>query len=273
MAQTETLLETTIDKAAELADIDIPDSLTQAPDQVKSPDELFWLDPLDSKGVKQPWARYDDEPAKAFALFQFYCSLPRAKRSYVAVDRHYDLTPTANKCAHKYEWADRTLAWDLERDRLYQIEVVEEMQEMGRRHGKQLTEAIEAVAIPLKHLADRIKKDPDAALAELDEKSITQLHSMSVKSANPLSNLMAAERLARGLPTEITANIISGKVEHVHTPDLSEVADIIQGLHAAGAIEFVGSPVIDVGEEADAEIEPLSEDDPDDETDGLSSSQ
>jgi hypothetical protein len=144
---------------------------------------------------------------------------------------------------------------------------------MGRRHGAQLTEAIEAVAVPLKHLADRIKENPEEVMAELGEKSITQLHSMSVKSASPLSNLMAAERLTRGLPTEITQNLHSGKIEHVHTPDLSEVADILQGLHAAGAIEFVGSPVIDVGEEADAEVESVSEDLSDDETDGLSSSQ
>jgi len=270
MAQSKDLLDKVLDAAAEL---DIPDDLLTAPDQTKPSDELFWLDSTKSNGVKQPWAQYDDEPAKAFALFQYYCSLPRARRTYVAVDRHYGLKATANKCAHKYEWADRTLAWDLERDRLYQIEVIEEMQEMGRRHGAQLTEAIEAVVMPLKHLADRIKDDPEEVLAELGEKSITQLHSMSVKSASPLSNLMAAERLARGLPTEITANIHSGKVEHVHTPDLSEVANILQGLHEAGAIEFVRSPVIDIGEEADAEIEPLSEDFTDDETDGLSSSQ
>ena len=270
MAQAKDLLDVTIDVAAKL---DIPDDLAIAPDQIKSPDELFWLEETDAQGVRHLWARYDDEPAKAFALFQFYCSLPRARRSYVAVDRHYDLKDIANRYANKYKWPDRTLAWDLERDRLYQIEVIEEMREMGRRHGQDLSEAIEAVVIPLKFLAGLIEEDPEAVLAELGEKSITQLHSMSVKSASPLSNLMAAERLTRGLPTEITANIHSGKVDHVHTPDLSEVADILQGLHEAGAIEFVRGPIIDIGEEADAEVEPFSEDDPDDETDGLSSPQ
>ena len=270
MAEPSDLLDKVLDAAIELDGLN--GSLT-APDQDKSPDELFWLDPTDAHGVSQPWAQHEDEPAKEYALFQFYLSLPRAKRSYVAVDRHYNLASTASKYAAKHEWPERTLAWDLERDRLYQIEVIEEMQEMGRRHGRKLDQAIEAITLPLVVLAEAIKDDPGAVKAELADKSITQQLNMAIKSARGLPNLMAAERLARGLPTEITANIHSGKIEHVHTPNLSEVADIIQGLHDAGAIELVGGPVIDVGEEAATEIEPVSPDDPDDETDGLSSSQ
>ena len=269
MAETGDLLDKVLDAAIGL---DVLDDSLVAPDQEKSPDELFWLDPIDERGVTQPWAQYEDEPTKAYALFQFYLSLPRAKRSFKAVDQHYDLDNTANRQAAKYEWPERTLAWDLERDRLYQIEVIEEMQEMGRRHGRKLDQAIEAITLPLVVLAEEIERNPEGVKDELRDKTLTQQLSMAVKSARGLPNLMAAERLARGLPTEITANIHSGKIEHVHTPNLSEVTDILQGLHDAGAIALVGGPTIDVGEEAATEIEHVSQDDADDETDGLSSS-
>lgn len=270
MPETGDLLDQVLDAAIELDDLD---AFLVAPDQDKSPDELFWLDPIDAHGATQPWAQYEDESARSYGLFQFYLSLPRAKRSFAAVDRHYDLEKEANRHASKHEWPERTLAWDLERDRLYQIEVIEEMQEMGRRHGRKLDQAIEAITLPLVVLAEAIKDNPGAVKAELADKSITQQLNMAIKSARGLPNLMAAERLARGLPTEITANIHSGKIEHVHTPNLAEVADIIQGLHDAGAIELVGGPVIDVGEEAATEIEPVSPDNADNETDGISSSQ
>ncbi len=269
MAETGDLLDKVLDAAIEL---DVLDDALVAPDQEKSADELFWLDPIDAHGVTQPWAQHEDESTKAYALFQFYLSLPRARRSFVAVNKHYGLDQQAYKYAAKHEWPERTLAWDLERDRLYQIEVIEEMQEMGRRHGRKLDQAIEAITLPLVVLAEEIKRNPEGVKDELRGKSLTQQLNMAVKSARGLPNLMAAERLARGLPTEITANIHSGKIEHVHTPNLSEVADILQGLHDAGAIEFVGGPVIDVGEEAATEIEPISRNDADDETDGLSSS-
>ncbi len=269
MAEPSDLLDKVLDAAIELDGID---DFLGAPDQDKSPDELFWLDPTDEHGVTQPWAQHDDEPAKAYALFQFYLSLPRAKRSFAAVSRHYGLDHQADRYASRHEWPERTLAWDLERDRLYQIEVIEEMQEMGRRHGRKLDQAIEAITLPLVVLAEEIKRNPEGVKDELRDKSLTQQLNMAIKSARGLPNLMAAERLARGLPTEITANIHSGKIEHVHTPNLSEVADILQGLHDAGAIEFVGGPVIDVGEEAATEIESVSPDDANDETDGLSSS-
>ncbi len=267
-SSTAELLDEALDTAAEL---DILEKATTTPDQEKSPDELFWLEDTDGHGTKQPWAQYDDETVKAYALFQFYCSLPRASRSYAAVDVHYDFSGTAGSYANKHEWGDRVLAWDAERDRLYQIEVIEEIQAMGRRQGEQLAQAISATSLPLATLAQKMEDDPEAIEAELSSKSITQLHAMSVKAARGLPNLMASERLARGLPTEITHTVHSGKIEHVHTPDLSEVTEILQGLIAAGSVELVGSTVIDIGEEADAEIELVSPDDTDDETDGLPS--
>ncbi len=260
------LLDEVLDAAAEL---DILEKATHTPDQEKSPDELFWLEDTDGHGTKQPWAQYDDETPKAYALFQFYCSLPRASRSYAAVDTHYGFHGTTSSYANKYEWGDRVLAWDAERDRLYQIEVIEEIQAMGRRQGEQLAEAISATSLPLATLAQKMEDDPEAVAAELDSKTITQLHAMSVKAARGLPNLMASERLARGLPTEITHTIHSGKIEHVHTPDLSEVTEILQGLIAAGSVELVGGAIIDVGEEADAEDEFVSPDFTDDETDGI----
>ena len=261
-------LDTAITAAA---DLDLTEALA-TPDQIDpSPERLVWLSEIDDDGQPQPWAQLENETVTQYAHFQYYCSLPLAKRSYRAVAKHYNranmmTVPKDN------DWSGRVAAWDLERARIYQIEVWEELQDMGRRHGPILKDAIEAIAIPLQVMAERMREDPEGVMEELGEKNLVQLHAMSIKSARALPNMMQTERLVRGLPTEITQNIHSGKVEHVHTPDLSEVVEILQGLHASGSLQLDGSTVIDVGSEADTEIEPIRQDDPDDEAISLPSS-
>ena len=260
-------LDTAITAAA---DLDLADALA-TPDQTDpSPERLVWLDDTDDDGQPQPWAQLEHETDTQYAHFQFYCSLPLAKRTYAAVAHHYNRKlmlgiPKDN------DWPGRVSAWDQERARIYQIEVWEELQDMGRRHGPILVDAIEAIAIPLQVMAERMRADPEAVLAELGEKNLVQLHAMSIKSARALPNMMQTERLVRGLPTEITHNIQSGKVEHVHTPDLSEVVEILQGLHAAGSLQLDGETVIDVGSEDDSQVQPIREDFPDDEANSLPS--
>ena len=263
------------DLALEMAgDLDITEALLP-PDPVEpSPDRLVWLDDTNDEGEIQPWAQMTDETPTHYAYFQFYCSLPLAKRTYRQVSDHYTKgLQYITSVGGKNEWRSRTTAWDLERARLYQIEVWEELQEMGKRHGPILVDAIEAIAIPLQVMAEKMRADPEGVMEELGEKSIVQLHAMSIKSARGLPNLMQTERLVRGLPTEITHNVHSGKVEHVHTPDLSEVAEILQGLHDAGSLGLNGSAVIDVESEAATEDQPIHQDNTDDEANSLSPSQ
>ena len=255
----------------EAADLDLEAALV-TPDTVEPhPERLVWLDDTDDDGNAQPWAQMTDERDKDYAMFQLYCSLNLTKRSYKAVANHYG-RDTLHTIPKDNDWPARITAWDNERARIYQIEVWEELQDMGRRHGPILKDAIEAIAIPLQVMAERMRANPEAVMEELGEKNLVQLHAMSIKSARALPNMMQTERLVRGLPTEITQNIHSGKVEHVHTPDLSEVVEILQGLHAAGSIQLDGSTVIDVGSEADIEIQPIRQDDPDDEAISLPSS-
>jgi hypothetical protein len=262
--------DSALDQAANL---DLPAELA-APDPVDPhPERLVWLDDYDDEGVRQAWARRDGEDEVHYALFQYYCSLPSPRRTFTAVAKHYGRdSANLSKVARENDWKSRVSAWDDERNRVYQLEVFEELQDMGRRHGPILKDAIEAIAIPLQVMAERMRADPEQVMEELGEKNLTQLHAMSIKSARALPNMMQTERLVRGLPTEITANIHSGKVEHVHTPDLSEVASILQGLHDAGAIGIVGNRIVDTTEVVDAEDEPLHPDGPDPETDGLPSS-
>jgi len=233
------------------------------PDIEIDPDNEPWLDAEDTHGNPQLWAQQPDESARAYALFRYYCSMPRIERSYVGADRHYGIKPAASKYANKYSWPERVAAWDLERDRIYQSRVLEKLREVGERQGDILGAAIEAVAIVYKPMIDRIENDPEGVSEELAEKSIIQQHGMAMKASRVLPNLMAAERLAVGLPTQITQNVHTGKIEHVHTPDLDAVADILAGLNQAGAFDTDTDRVIDVGEVAGDEAEPLPEDDTD----------
>ena len=256
---------------ADAADLDLESALVTPDQDEPSPERLVWLDDTNDEGEIQPWAQLEDESNSDSLYFQYYCSLPQSKRTFKAVSVHYNRSQL-HTAPHNHDWLTRVAAWDLERSRLYQIEVWEELQDMGRRHGPILVDAIEAAAIPLQVMAERMRADPEGVMAELGEKNLVQLHAMSIKSARALPTLMQTERLVRGLPTEITQNIHSGKVEHVHTPDLSEVVEILQGLHAAGSLQLDGSPIIDVGSEADTEVQQVREDDPDDEAISLPSS-
>jgi len=252
-----------IDSALAATD-DFPDDHA-APSADLTDDALLpVMDTHDEAGNPNPWAQLDTESPRAYALFRAYLSQPRSERTQTAVARRFDIsTASVSSTAGKYEWTLRARKWDEARDRIYQAQVLDKMREMGERHGDKLERAIEAIAAPLEAMASRIEKNPDAVMAELEDKDIAYLHNLAVKSARALPQLMQTERLARGLPTEITANIHSGVVEHVHTPDLSEVATILQGLADAGAIQLNGGRIIDVGEVADAESEPVHSDEAD----------
>lgn len=246
------LVDQLIDAAAEL---DIP---AEAPDPAISPDEPIYLDTHDIEGNPMPWAQQKDESDRDYALFVYYLSLPRHKRTFAEVARHYDLKPSsAQRAAKQHNWLKRSRAWDTERDVIYQQEVFDRMREMGERHGNILERSIMAMALPLEAMAQRMEEDPEGVAAELGEKSIVQLHNLAIKSARALPNMMQTERLARGLPTEITQNIHSGQIEHVYNPDISEIAEILRGLHDAGAIQFDGAGAITTGEIVDAEVEPV----------------
>jgi hypothetical protein len=256
------------DALTDAADLDLPAMLEPPQPDEAHPERPVWLDPIDDDGQPHPWAQQDDEHDNHYAYFQFYCSLSPAKRTYAEVARHYD-RPNLHTIPKDNDWPTRVAAWDAERARIYQLEVFEELQEMGERQGNILKDSIEAIAIPLQVMAEKMRANPEAVMEELGEKNLTQLHSMAIKSARALPNMMQTERLVRGLPTEITANIHSGKVEHVHSPNLEEVSAILQGLHDAGAIQLDGGAIIDVDEELDAADESVHQDYADAETDGL----
>lgn len=249
---------------ASAANLDVELALTPPDAKEANPERLVWLDPTDDEGNLNPWGQQPDELDTHYAYFQYYCSLPAARRTYIQVERHYgEVSNHITKIAKVNDWKVRVREWDDERARIYQLEIFDELREMGEIQGAILRDSIEALAIPLQVMAERMRDDPDAVLAELGEKSLVQLHAMSIKSARGLPNLMQTERLVRGLPTEITANVHSGKVDHVHTPNLSEVAEILQGLADAGAISFDGGRVIETGEVVDAEVEPIRSDEAD----------
>jgi hypothetical protein len=247
-----------------------PDEMIHAPDMKLNIDPLPDMDDHDEAGNPKPWAQKENETPRAYALFMAYLSQPRSNRTQAAVARHYKITSASvSATASRHGWGLRARKWDEERDRIYQAEVFDRMREMGERHGNKLEKAIDAIALPLEIMADRIQEDPEGVAAQLGEKSITQLHNMAIQSARALPNLMTTERLARGLPTEITANVHSGTIEHVYTPDISDLATILQGLVDAGAIAVDAGTIIDATAIVDAEVEPVHSDETYGETDGL----
>lgn len=217
------------------------------------------LVPIDhSNGYVEPWLRLPTETDTQWTYFQYFRDLGPT-RSLEQVQRHFGLGPNS---LYKYsggnDWTDRARAFDKYQDRVYQATLMKEIREMASKHADAAAKNIEALLLPAQAVLRKLESNPDL-IDELSEKETKQLLSLTVNAARTIPSLMNAERLSRGLPTEITHT--KTEVEHImRGPDLAQLADVVAGLFTAGALtgafaNALGSQAS--GEIIDAEVESL----------------
>lgn len=212
----------------------------------------------DQSEYSEPWNRLPHEGKARFDHFVYYRDLGPS-RTFAQTARDIGLAVgSVQSMAKEYNWKDRVLAFDQHEDRIYQIRRQLAIKEMADRHGDLIVETLAGLSLPLKALMERFENDPDQLMADLDKQSTKKLIDLVARTSRLMPNLMSAERLARGMPTEIVQAETTINVKQ--QIDRDGIADVVATLEAAGA--FAGRTAIgdseafiDV-ESADVEIYP-----------------
>jgi hypothetical protein len=240
--------EAAIDQSVEIIhDEDLP-ALTD--------DDRADIQAADMAEYTEPWNRMEHE---GLTPFKYFCTFRDAgpARTSAMVSRIHDLSITTVAKYHKlYDWKSRALAFDQHEDRIYQTRRTLAIREMAERHGANIVDTIDGLMVPIRELQKRMEEDPQRVAEELDELATDKLVNLAARTTGLLPNLMGAERLARGMPTEITQVEFSGEVKHQISRD--GIADVLEVLQAAGAFDGRGalgrtSEIIDV-DPADIEV-------------------
>lgn len=177
----------------------------------------------------EPWGKMQEETDRDYELFSYYRAFGLG-RSYGEVARHFGISqPYVSKRANKHDWIDRVRAWDEHRERIYTSTVLEKTKKMAENHAGIAAKGIAALSLVFDEILERAEKDPELHKLELQDLSFRGLFTLADKAARALPNLMNAERLSRGLPTELTADI-QIKENRVVVQSTEELSEIVAGL-------------------------------------------
>jgi hypothetical protein len=229
------------------------------------------LEPIDDLAVdvpkksdyQRPWERLPKEPPYAWAAFSHYRDAG-AGRTFLgtaewAFENNLGKAPTNTLDKYRnairrfrdlYRWNERCFAYDAEQERLYQMARSEAIRDMAARHEGQIEEAIDGLMVPVNALTAAMSED-EAFMADLTNMDKKKLISLANLAARTIPSLMAAERLSRGMPTEI----VSGKVEHQHVQvvERDQIGAVLEILGQAGVLN-VGRPDSGSGDIVDASV-------------------
>lgn len=211
------------------AEIEPAEKLTD-PGEV-SPTELANL-PAD---YVEPWSRLEEENDRAWELFRYFRELGIG-RTIADTAAHFEISVgyLHNKFTARFDWRMRVAAWDRHCDRVYRLDLQDQVREMAKRHANQIVGSLEALSIPFMALRKKME-DPDF-IDTLSDMDFRRVFDLAVKSGRILPSLMSAERLARGMPTEIVQT--EGEIQHVHTLDgVDQLAGVLSVLDRAGAFD------------------------------------
>lgn len=192
---------------------------------------------------EEPWGRMDGETDRHYLYFTTYRNLGLV-RDYKAVSKRYNVGKSYLwDLAKQFNWADRVLAWDLLREQVYTREMLQGVRDMAQEHVRIAKDGLTAMAATFAAISRRQKRNPAEFDAELDGIPIKSLITIAQRSAQVIPSLMAAERLARNMPTELVAVQVEQKV----TVSVDDLAKIVSGLHAAlpPRVDDAGSDFID----------------------------
>lgn len=177
----------------------------------------------------EPWGKMEEETGRDYELFSHYLA-SGLSRSYGQTARHFGITqPYVSKRAQKHDWIDRVRAWDDYREKIYTSLIIQKTKEMAEDHADIAAKGIAALSIVFDEILSRAE-DPELLKLELEEMSTRALFGLADKAARALPNLMSAERLSRGLPTELTAEV-QVKENRVVIQSTEELSEIVSGLY------------------------------------------
>lgn len=248
--------------------------LDDVEDAVKTLDDAIGqtIEPLDETVLEvrpestewaNKWDRQEKESDYAWDSFSHFrdsglvrsheATLKHALSNAELLESATNAKPTPNAISmmsSRFRWRERVFAYDQEQERLYQLARSEAIREMAHRHEGIVEKAIDGLMVPIEALYEAIQTDPDfvKSLSKTDAKKLIDLAN---RSSRTIPSLMAAERLARGMPTEIVGGVVEHQV--IHSVDRNQIAEVLRTLGEAGVLNVGGTDSF-VGEIVDAEV-------------------
>lgn len=173
----------------------------------------------------------EGETEREYQLFSYYRALGLGRVKSEVSDHFEVAAPYIYRTAKANDWDGRVRAWDIFRERIYSAELIEETREMAKVQASIARKGLMALGSAFEELVTRME-NPEVWQEELAEIPTKQLMMIAQRSAQVIPNLMNAERLSRGMPTEITATHTT--VDHnVNVQTTDDLAAILTGLFGA----------------------------------------
>lgn len=177
----------------------------------------------------EPWGKMEEETNRDYELFSHYRALGLS-RTFAAVAKHFSISQTyVSKVAHKHGWLDRVDEWDKYREKVYTSEILDKTKKMAEEHAKISAKGVRALSIAFDELLERIDSEDPLHLEEMSQLSLKSLYAMVEKAARVLPNLMNAERLSRGLPTELSTHMVV-REDRIVLQTTDDLINVVEGL-------------------------------------------
>lgn len=225
-------------------------------DMLDTPVESFGDYPSDSVPAEivpfsefEPWGKTNEETNRDYELFSYYRALGLS-RTFSEVAKQFSISGTyVSRVANKHDWIERVTEWDKYREKIYTTEVIDRTRKMAEEHAEISKKGVRALSIAFDELLTRIENEDPVHLEEMKELPLRSLYAMVEKAARVLPNLMNAERLSRGLPTELSAQMVisENRVVLTTTDELKETLEVL-GMVIGNAQALEEGETIDLDE-------------------------
>lgn len=229
--------------------------------------DIASLDPGDYLALPDitPWERMPQETNKSWAGFAYYRDLGPS-RTFTAIKARGGRT-FSHTWPDRFFWRQRVKAFDNYTAAVAETEYVLATKEMAQRHARAAGKALDALMAPINALQAQIEDDPDTVMDHLKAEDPKKLISMIQASSRVLQPIMNAERLAQGMPTEVTQASTETQVT-VNNADPDRLAHLVEALVGTGVLDaLVGKR--GTGEVIDATSYEVDPDNPAPETNRL----
>lgn len=196
--------------------------------------------------VRQPWQQQVSEPRKAFSTFCLYRDmLPQERTIQKAALAAGKGMHGVYRQSAKWNWVERSEAWDQEQDRLKREAHLEEIVKMSVRHAQAAQAIMTTMMQPVQAMLQKMKLDPELT-NKLATMEAGELLALINKTSLALPQVTNVERLSRGLPTEKREHSLEGM--YVNVADADSLGATVQILIQAGVIRMgaTGSPSTEV---------------------------
>lgn len=201
---------------------------------------------IDSTGENEAWYQIDGETDRQYELFTAFLSLGMGRTKQEVADKMAVTGTYVRKVGSDFDWNARARAYDQWRQRIWSATIAEKTMEMASRHGDIAAKGIKQLAMAF----EAAEAKGASMLEELSALGAKELYRYMRDAARAIPALMNAERLAIGMPTEITQNqTVSSHEVIIQTTD--ELAEMIGNLNAVIRDRGLPDPVVvDVGSRA-----------------------